>query len=137
MDARAVAGRLAIDFIPERESDWLVSGLVFTRHSPHIAHVPLMNVDAGSRSRLFVTITAPDGVKAASVEQTVPLRSRPVTTFLRADQSEFSALMAWRPEWEGMELLYHITAVDRAGNVSHLPARGDFAVRVGLRRHRE
>lgn len=133
MEARVAAGQLALDFIPEPGKDWLVSGLVFTKHAPHIAHVPLMVVEAGSYTNLVVTVTAPDGVKAATVVQMLPSRARPIPTALLMDQSQFSAVMVWRPEWEGKELLYHITAVDGSGNVAHLPGKRDFVLRVGPR----
>ena len=131
MDVRVEGGRLALDFVPEPSKDWLVSGLVITRHTPHIAHVPLRTVTPGSQTNIAITITAPDGVKLASIQQTVPSQAEPITMDLLPDGSQFGTVLDWRSEWDGRDVLYHITAVDGAANVNRLPPKGEFSVRVG------
>ncbi len=130
VDARVAGGQLTLDFIPETGKDWLLAGLVFTRRAPHIAHIPLQAVTAGTRTTVAVTVTAPDGVRNATILQTVPSQAKPITIDLASDESQFCAELSWRAEWAGKKVLYHIIAEDDAGNVSRLPADGDFVVSV-------
>jgi len=131
MDVRVKGGRLDLDFVPEPGRDWLVSGLVITRHAPHIAHVPLRTVAPGSRTNVAVTITGPEGLRLASIQETVPSQAKPITIDLLPEGRQFNAVLDWRSEWDNQNVLYHITAFDAAGNVSRLPGRGEFSVRVG------
>lgn len=131
MDVTLKGGRLALDFVPEPGKDWLVSGLLITRHAPHIAHVPLRPAAPGSRTNVVVTITAPEGVKFASIQETIPSQVKPISIDLQPEGRQFSAVLDWRSEWNNRDVLYHIIAFDAAGNVSRLPGSGEFSVPVG------
>ncbi len=130
MNVHLDRNRLAVDFVPESGSDWLVSGLIIARRAPHIAHIPLRTVAPGSRTIVEVTITAPDGVKSASIDEIIPSQARPATMDLLPDGRQFETVLEWRPDWEGKEVRYHITATDTLGHVSRLPSRGEFTVRI-------
>ncbi len=130
VDALVKGGHLDLDFIPQSGSDWLVSGIVIARQVPHIGHVPLRAVTAGAYTNLSATITAPDGVRSAYVEISVPTQTTPITAPLVRDESEFSVVVKWRPGWSGRQLHYHLSAEDGAGNVARLPEKGEFIVQV-------
>jgi hypothetical protein len=129
MDVEVAGGRLALDFVPEPGKDWLVSGIIFTRRVPHIAHVPVLSADAGTFTNIRVTITAPDGMRSASLCEIAPSRT-PATSELMRDGSQFSGRLEYKKEWEGKTVQYHIEAVDAAGHVSRLPSRGEFVVLI-------
>jgi hypothetical protein len=130
MDVLVTGGRLALDFVPEPGKDWLVSGLIFIRHVPHIGHVPVRSARAGTYTNITVSITAPDGMSSASLYETIPSRTAPATCELTRDGSQFSGRLEWKKEWEGKRISYHIEAVDGAGHVGRLPSQGEFIVNI-------
>jgi hypothetical protein len=131
MNVRVSGGQLALDFIPQPGSDWLVSGLVATRRSPHIGHVPVLNAVPGSRSTFAATITAPDGIAAADLHLEVQGERSPAVYPLLPDGSQFAAGIEWLQRWEGKTASYFITAVDKKGHAARSPAAGGFSVLIG------
>jgi hypothetical protein len=130
MDVRSSGGQLALAFFPEPGSDWLVSGLTVTRRGPHIAHVPVLNAVPGSRTTIAATITAPDGIAAADLHLEVQEDRRPADFPLLPDGRQFAAGIEWLQRWKGKTADYYITAVDKKGHPSRLPASGSYTVLI-------
>jgi hypothetical protein len=131
MNVRVAGGRLALDFIPEPGLDWLVSGLIVAWCGPHIAHVPVPNAVPGSRATIAATITAPDGIAAADLHLAIEGEGKPAALPLLPDGRQFAARIEWLQRWNGKSAGYFITAADKKGHASRLPAAGNFTVPIG------
>jgi hypothetical protein len=131
MDVRAAGGQLAIEFVPSQSREWLVSGLIFTRRAPHIGHIPVASAVPGLRVTIAATITAPDGIERAELQLEVDGERKPIVVQLMPDGSRFSADLEWNQRWEGRAAGYFITAIDKRGRPSRLPAAGKMAVYIG------
>ncbi len=128
MDLRAVRGRISLEFVPEQPGNWLVCGLLSVRRAPHIAHIPIFDVTAGSRTNFSATITAPDGVSVA--EAVVTLDGKPAAIPLLADGYRFSADFRWEKRWAGKTGEYFFRAQDGAGHYARWPAGRAVVFRV-------
>jgi len=131
MDVRVVGGQLALDFVPEAGKTWLVSGLIITRRAPHIGHAAVRSAVPGSRVTFSATITAPDGIARADLHLVVEGERRTLVVPLLPGGIRFAGDFEWAKRWDGKTARYVITAVDKDGRTTRMPADGSIEVRIG------
>lgn len=117
--------QLKIDFTSDKNSDWIINGLIITEVKPHIGHLSANK--ASKKKDLLIKATLTSIVPLANVQLFYKTNKSSDYQILEMYKEEDFLWSAKIPgaELANNEVEYFIQAKDRKGNISCFPERGD------------